>query len=116
MRSSIIWMTSSLPKEIAEHLPTGYQPTQGVWFVFPAGQGQHEIDGVNSWLRAEDWYPSSLQHVVWFGDDGTGNFFGWDPKEGVALLWNPEDGAEPWKQGTVGKLWEFVLNGYVDAT
>ena len=109
-------VTDALPSEVTSHLPAGYAPVQGVWFVLPAGDGDREIEGVNRWLRAEEWYPRSLEHVIWFGDDGTGNFFGWDPRSDSAILWNPEDGEEPWKTGSVPSLWQFVQNGYQDAT
>ena len=64
------------------------------------------------WIRAEDWYPSALDRIVWFGDDGTGNLLGWDPDALQAILWNPEDGDAPWKTGPVNELWRFIQNGY----
>ncbi|MCK7576620.1 MAG: hypothetical protein MZV65_12435 [Chromatiales bacterium] len=110
-------MNAQLPEEIAKHLPNGYQPTPGVWLVLPESDGVRDgINTVNSWLRAEDWYPTSLQNIIWFGDDGTGNFLGWDPKSSRALLWNPEDGEKPWKVGSVAMLWQFIESGYKDAT
>jgi hypothetical protein len=110
-------MHTALPTEIAEHLPDGYQPSQGVWLVLPDSDGIRDgIATVNSWLRTEDWYPESLQDVIWFGDDGTGNMLGWRPQLGIAILWNPEDGETPWKQGSVKELWRFVVSGYKDAS
>jgi hypothetical protein len=110
-------MSTNLPDEISKYLPAGYEPRQGVWLVLPetGGDGRDGIDTVNEWLRAEDWYPESLQKVIWFGDDGTGNFFGWDPQDATAILWNPEDGDNPLKTGAVSELWQFVLKGYRDA-
>jgi len=110
-------MRLELPTEISKHLPEGYEPEQGVWLVLPESDTVRDgIATVNSWIRAENWYPQSLQDVIWYGGDGTGNFFGWRPKLARAVLWNPEDGATPWKEGTVRELWDFVLNGYGDAT
>lgn len=106
-------MRAKLPVDISEHLPNGYEPRQGVWLVLPETDEKRDgIDTVNSWLRAEGWYPQRLQHIVWFGDDGVGNFFGWDPVAEKSILWNPEDGPEPWRDGGVNELWQFVLNGY----
>lgn len=107
-------MILELPDEVSRHLPGGHEPTPGVKLVLPM-KGAHGIAAVNEWLRAEDWYPSSLKTVVWFGDDGTGNYFGWKPEERKAILWNPEDGEMPWKEGSVEELWAFVLNNYADA-
>jgi hypothetical protein len=111
-------MNIDLPEEISKHLASGYEVKPGIWLVLPATrQGQREgIQEVNVWIKAEDWYPEALREVVWFGDDGTGNFFGWDATQDKAILWNPEDGEEPWKVGSVNYLWQFVLNGYRDAT
>ena len=97
------------------HLPRGYHPSPCVWLVLPeeATVGD-SIVKVNESLRAEDWYPPVLEDVVWFGDDGTGNLFGWRPEQGIAVLWNPEDGEEPMKTGPVNTLWQYVLNGYKD--
>jgi hypothetical protein len=108
-------MILELPDEVSKHLPQGHEPTPGVKLVLPM-RGAHGIAAVNEWLRAEDWYPSSLENVVWFGDDGTGNYFGWKPKERAAILWNPEDGETPWKEGSVEELWVFVPNNYTDPT
>jgi hypothetical protein len=106
-----------LPQEVQVHLPAGYESSPGIWFVLPADNGaQRSIVAANTWLRAEDWYPDSLQLVIWYGDDGVGNFFGWLPDLGEAILWNPEDGDEPWRQGSVSELWQFVLNGYSETT
>lgn len=106
-------MISLLPREIQEHLPLGYQPAQGVWLVLPEpGEANHGIAAVNSWLRAEEWYPSPLNTVVWFGDDGVGNFLGWVPEKRMVILWNPEDGESPWKEGSVQEIWAFVQGGY----
>src|SRR5687768_10583213 len=80
-----IKMILELPDEVSKHLPQGHEPTPGVKLVLPM-HGAHGIAAVNEWLRAEDWYPSSLKSVVWFGDDGTGNLFGWKPKERTAIL------------------------------
>src|SRR5687768_7827518 len=94
-------MRSDLPAEIVKHLPDGYQPKQGVWLVLPESDSMRDgIATVNSWIRSEDWYPQSMQDVIWFGDDGVGNLFGWRPKLERAVLWNPEDEL-PWKEGTV---------------
>ena len=83
--------------------------------MLPENDEKHDgIGTVNQWLRAEDWYPLQLQQIIWFGDDGAGNFFGWDPEAKAALLWNPEDGAEPSKRGSLDEVWQFVLNGYRD--
>ncbi len=110
-------MHADLPTEITKHLPDGYQPSQGVWLVLPETDTVRDgITTVNSWLRAEDWYPKLFQDVIWFGDDGTGNMFGWRLKQQKAILWNPEDGETPWKEGNVKYLWQFVLNGYKDAS
>jgi hypothetical protein len=103
-----------LPAEITEHLPGGYQPKPGIWLVLPqTAVVGHGIITLNSWIRANDWYPQSLQDVVWFGDDGVGNLLGWRPDLGVAVLWNPEDGA-PWKDGSVSDIWRFLLDDYDD--
>jgi hypothetical protein len=105
-------MRSDLPDEIVKHLPDGYQPKQGVWLVLPESDSVRDgISTLNSWIRSEDWYPQSLQDVVWFGDDGVGNLFGWRPELERAVLWNPED-ESPWKEGTVSELWKYVLDGY----
>ena len=46
----------NLPPEITKHLPEGYQPSQGVWFVLPESDGKHDgIATVNSLIHAEDW-------------------------------------------------------------
>lgn len=108
-------MIEKLPAEVRKHLPTGYEAGSGVWLVLPAS-GSNAIVEVNSSLRSEDWYPSELEAVIWFGDDGTGNFIGWWPDKNHAVLWNPEDGNEPWKEGDVTQLWQFILNGYVEET
>jgi hypothetical protein len=111
-------MIIDLPEEINRHLPNGYEAGSGVWLVLPENR-LNQRDGireVNGWLKAEDWYPESLRNVTWFGDDGTGNFFGWDADKAIAILWNPEDGDEPLKVGAVSDLWKFVLNGYSDVT
>lgn len=106
-------MIAKFPDDISQHMPSGYEPKQGVWLVLPERDGQCDgIDTVNSWLRAEDWYPQQLQHIAWFGEDGVGNFFGWDPVAIEAILWNPEDGPDPSRRGDVKELWQFVLNGY----
>ena len=110
-------MRASLPSEVTSYLPSGRLTPSGVWLVLPEGDAVRDgIATVNGWIRAEDWYPSSLQDVIWFGDDGAGNFFGWRPDLQKAVLWNPEDGAEPWKVGEVNALWQFVLDGYRDAS
>ena len=104
---------TQLPQEVLSYLPQGHEVQHGVWLVLPADDGsQHSIASVNSWIRAENWYPQSLQSVIWFGDDGVGNFFGWNPGKQLAVLWNPEDGDEPMREGNVNELWQFVLNGY----
>ena len=109
-------MRLDLPPEITKHLPDGYQASQGVWFVLPESDAKHDgIATVNSWIRAEDWYPQSLQDVIWYGDDGVGNLFGWRPKTARAILWNPEDADRPFKEGTIQELWDFVSRGYNDA-
>jgi len=109
-------VTFDLPEQVVKYLPAGRHEGSGVWLVLPdSSDPQRSVAAVNKWLRAEDWYPHELEHVVWFGDDGTGNFFGWDPLTRVALLWNPEDGAEPWRKGSVEELWRFVLTGYTNA-
>lgn len=80
-------MIPLLPREIQEHLPLGDQLPQGVWVVLPEpGDANHGITTVNSWLHTEDWYPAPLNTVVWFGDDGVGNFLGWVPEKGMAIL------------------------------
>jgi hypothetical protein len=108
-------MLERLPTEVRNHLPGGYEAGQGVWLVLPAS-GSNGIFEVNSFLRSEDWYPSELAAVIWFGDDGTGNLIGWKPDEAHAVLWNPEDGHEPWREGSVSEIWQFILNGYADET
>jgi hypothetical protein len=105
-------MHSELPPEITQHLPEGYQPSQGVWFVLPESDGKDGIATVNSWMHEQNWYPQSLQDVIWYGDDGVGNFFGWRPKTSRAVLWNPEDADKLFKEGTIQELWDFVLGGY----
>jgi hypothetical protein len=108
-------MHLELPSEITTHLPGGYQASQGVWFVLPESDGSRDgIATVNSWLRAQDWYPQSLQDIIWYGDDGVGNLFGWSRKTRRAVLWNPEDEDMPFKEGTVQELWDFVSRGYRD--
>ena len=105
---------SQLPQEVQAHLPNGYESSQGVWLVLPADNGTERcIAAANAWLRAEDWYPASLQSIIWFGDDGTGNFLGWDPVVNRAVLWNPEDGEELCRVGSVAELWGFISSGYV---
>ena len=108
-------MILELPDEVSRHLPQGHEPKPGVKLVLPM-RGDGGIAAVNAWLRTEDWYPPSLDSVVWFGNDGTGNLFGWKPKERTAVLWNPADGETPRKEGGVEELWAFVLNHYTDAT
>lgn len=108
-------MILELPDEVSRYLPGGHEPKPGVKLVLPM-HGPDGIAALNEWIRAEDWYPSSLQAVVWFGDDGTGNYFGWQPEERKAILWNPEDGKSPWKEGSVEDVWAFVLNNYTDPT
>lgn len=106
-----------LPKEVLDHLPGGYEPRQGVWLVLPADDGtQRAITALNCWVRDDhpDLYPESLRSVIWFGDDGVGNFLGWDPELGRVVLWNSED-EEPWREGSVSEIWRFILNGYSDA-
>jgi hypothetical protein len=108
-------MIASLPPEVTSNLPVGRLAPNGAWLVLPETDDTRDgIATVNSWLRAEDWYPETLQDVIWFGDDGVGNFFGWRPQQECAILWNPEDGDTPWREGAVIALWEFVLNGYKD--
>jgi hypothetical protein len=60
---------------------------------------QERLESTNIWIRAEDWYPEALSEVIWFGDDGTGNFLGWKPSDALATMWNSED-EEPWKIGS----------------
>ncbi|HEV2802595.1 MAG TPA: hypothetical protein VGW12_19135 [Pyrinomonadaceae bacterium] len=104
-----------LPEDVLAYLPGGYEPQQGVWLVLPSDDGtRNSIVAVNSWMPDLDMYPESLGPVIWFGEDGVGNFLGWDPERGRAVLWNPED-EEPWREGTVSELWQFILNGYADA-
>jgi hypothetical protein len=106
---------TGLPEEVLAHLPGGYEPRQGIWLVLPADDGtQNSIVAVNSWMRELDMYPESLQSIFWFGDDGVGNYLGWDAGRGRAILWNPED-EEPWREGGVQDLWRFILNDYADA-
>ncbi len=106
-------MRHELPADVVRYLPDGHEASQGVWLVLPeAGTNDRDIESVNAWLRAEDWYPPDLQDVVWFGDDGVGNYFGWRPSLALAVLWNPEDGDEPWRVGQVRDLWDFVVAGY----
>jgi len=103
----------NLPEEITRHLPDGYQPKQGCWLVLPqTDKGRDGIATLNSWLRTQDWYPQALQAIAWFGDDGVGNLLGWNPGKSLAILWNPEDGASWWKEGSVAELWQFILGGY----
>ena len=105
-----------LPQEVQTHLPMGRQATPGLWLVLPAADGQRDgIDTLNGWLRAQGWYPYALRQIVWYGDDGTGNLLGWDPDSRDAVLWNPEDGAVPWKRGSIEALWRFVLNRYSES-
>jgi hypothetical protein len=108
-------MLERLPTEVRNHLPGGYEVSQGVWLVLPIS-GSNGIPEINSFLRSEDWYPPELAAVIWFGDDGTGNLIGWKPDEAHAVLWNPEDGPEPWREGGVSEIWKFILNGYADET
>lgn len=106
-------MISSLPHEVLRHLPSGYQSEQGAWLVLPEpGDADRGIAAVNSWIRAGDWYPPALNSVVWFGDDGVGNFIGWIPDKKKAILWNPEDGPSPWREDTVHDIWAFIATGY----
>jgi len=106
-------MRHDLPADVVQYLPSGHEASPGVWLVLPqSGKDGRDIESVNAWLRAEDWYPAGLQDVVWFGDDGVGNFFGWRPKLAIAVLWNPEDGDEPFRVGSVSDLWNFVAAGY----
>jgi hypothetical protein len=108
-------MRSALPDIVAQHLPSGYEPSPGVKLVLPS-EGEHSIESVNTWIRTEDWYPDSLGSIVWFGDDGVGNLLGWKPDTSQAVLWNPEDGDALQRECSVKELWEFILNGYRDAT
>ena len=98
----------NLPTEILCVLPAGFESTQGCWLVMPL----EALESTNEWIRVEEWYPESFAEVIWFGDDGTGNFLGWDTSSEVAILWNPEDGEEPGKTGTVQEIWAFIKNGY----
>src|SRR5678815_3932767 len=104
---------AQLPESVRAHLPNGYEAGQGVWLVLPlSGDPQRSVLGINNWLPCEDWYPPKLASIVWFGDDGVGNMLGWDPEQSRAILWNPEDGDEPWRTGSVEELWAFIVNGY----
>jgi hypothetical protein len=106
-------MHENLPLEIQQHLPSGLECNSGAWFVLPAKHRVYpNIAELNSSLRKEDWYPKELGEIIWFGDDGTGNIIGWDDTPSIVILWNPEDGAEPWFKGTLKEVWEFILNGY----
>ena len=106
-------VSPNLPPAVLKRLPAGYRATGGAWFVFPEADSRYDsIAKVNAWLRAEDWYPQSFQDVVWYGDDGVGNFFGWRPAVQRAILWNPEDGEEIQSEGAVEELWQFVAKGF----
>ena len=98
----------NLPAEVSEKLPAGLESSEGCWLVMP----RDRLDSTNEWIRIEDWYPESLRYVIWFGDDGTGNFLGWNSSIESAILWNPEDGDDPIKIGSVQEIWAFVRNGY----
>jgi len=104
-----------LPDVIRAHLPKGLKDERGFsWLVLPETRIDN-YDGItemNQWIRQEDWYPEALADVIWFGDARDGNILGWHPKASKALLWNPEDGATPWKEGTVEELWQFIRNDY----
>ena len=104
---------ADLPDVVQPHLETGHRPSDGLWLVRPLEDGtQDRIRRMNEWLRGEEApYPAALASVIWFGDDGGGNIFGWSPTENVALLWNPED-EEPWHRGSVEEVWQFVKDGY----
>ncbi|WP_146742383.1 hypothetical protein [Oleiagrimonas sp. MCCC 1A03011] len=103
---------SSLPPEVQDHLPSGYEPERGIWLVLLWDNGtQESIVYFNSFIRAEPHYPAPLEQVVWFGSDGVGNILGWDRVQKLALLWNPHDN-EPFWSGSVADLWRFILGGY----
>ena len=71
---------------------------------------------MNQWLRGEEaLYPAALADVIWFGDDGVGNIFGWSPAAREALLWNPEDEGA-WHRGSVEDVWRFAISGYREVT
>ena len=106
---------ADLPGVVRAHLPRGLRDERGFgWQVLPEKRTDN-YDGItefNQWIREEDWYPAALADVIWFGDPRDGNLLGWSPKMNKAMLWNPEDGPEPWKKGTVEELWQFVERDY----
>lgn len=72
-----------------------------------------QVVQLNSMLKAEDWFPASLTGIAILGDDGCGNHLCFDPNQGRAIKWNPEDGD--WIQAefpTMTDLWAHVLKFY----
>ncbi len=108
---------ADLPEVVRAHLEKGHCPSDGMWLVRPLeNETQNCIRSMNRWLRGEEApYPAALADVIWFGDDGVGNIFGWSPAAGEALLWNPED-EEAWHRGSVENVWQFVISGYAEAS
>lgn len=104
---------AALPAVVRAHLENGHRPSDGMWLVRPLENGTQDcIQSMNQWLRGEEApYPAALADVIWFGDDGVGNIFGWSPSAHEALLWNPED-DEAWRRGPVEEVWQFAMNGY----
>lgn len=100
-----------LPEELTRHFRDGLLGPAHIWLVLPRTSDSCGWDGgaegVNAWLPTLEDYPASLEHIVWYDDDGSGNMLGWDPATGDAVLWNPGD-DEPMKRGTVAALWRHV--------
>jgi hypothetical protein len=110
---SVVITLAQLPEKIRNHLPNGYQTKSGCWLVLPeASETRDGIITLNAWLREQDWYPVGLSDIIWFGDDGVGNLLGWKSEQEKVILWNPEDGDSPWKEGDLEEIWCYVLNDY----
>lgn len=106
-------MIEKLPANISTHCPAGLKDHLGRWMVLPDdGQAGWTIESINRDLRLEDWYLAELSSIVWFGDDGSGNILGYSPDDDHVILWNSEDGPEPWRKDTFDSIVEFIKNDY----
>lgn len=76
-------------------------------------EDSYDIEHINKSLKSEVWFPNSMSETMLLGDDGCGNIIGFNSRENVAILWNPEDGN--WvqeKRATVTELWQYIRELY----
>ena len=95
----------------------GYLGPTDCNFLYPyRSTAETQIVRMNTFLKAQEWFPPVLSGVVILGDDGCGNQLCFDPAKQQAFQWNPADGD--WTQEafpSMTALWAHVTRLYETA-